>query len=577
MNILLTSIFIIGFSMLPALSHATPNSYYVTQNGNGARSGKSLENAWSVSDFNSAANWSVTDSSNKIDPGDTVYFSGTISTEVQPKGGGSPGNVITLDGYEAGDCDPINAVCSSSVLLTDGFWLKDGHDYITIQDIRATGGPSDRACVYINDLFSTAKSDHITIQRSYIYNTNGEMLRFQRTARPYDGSDYVTVSNNKMAGYSKDLPKAETGVEFYYTSNVIIRNNEFAGEGSTTANSDSVVSFNVVDNVLMEYNDVHDAYVQAGIAVTKEPDPGCHNMIVRFNNVHHNGDSTQGRGMFIGWKTSNNIYVYGNNIYSNGNFGLDVSDGIEDVYIWSNLIHSHIGLGISLWYRPSTAKSVNNLNIINNTFSNNASDPGGASETAIRLGDSGATNITVKNNIFLKNRPNDASNFVQLFISSELIGDVDLEHNTYHYPGQTPTIYYDSRYRTLTTLQSRYNLEDDATKGAVEDPGIINPKYADNTYRTADDDYHLSGLYINFGVDLSQCFDVSVQGKNYHMCYDDGLDPYATNWRTIPPTVRTTKRDHNAWVRGAYVYRTGNSSSATSPPSGLKIIKFKVK
>ena len=81
----LTSILIFGFSLLPVQVHAAAkNAYYVTQNGNGDRSGENLDNAFSVSDFNSSTNWSRTDHSSRIDPGDTVYFSGTITDRVNP-------------------------------------------------------------------------------------------------------------------------------------------------------------------------------------------------------------------------------------------------------------------------------------------------------------------------------------------------------------------------------------------------------------------------------------------------------------------------------------------------------------
>jgi hypothetical protein len=61
------------------------------------------------------------------------------------------------------------------------------------------------------------------------------------------------------------------------------------------------------------------------------------------------------------------------------------------------------------------------------------------------------------------------------------------------------------------------------------------------------------------------------------MCYEDALDPNATNWKVTPPIVKTAKQgDHGAWERGAYVYIPSNKSAATMPPSGLKIKNFKI-
>ena len=82
----IATIFIFGLSLItPQLYSSQRIFYYVTQNGNGARNGKSIPNAWSVSDFNSSANWSINDDSDRIDPGDTVYFSGSIKTGLIPR------------------------------------------------------------------------------------------------------------------------------------------------------------------------------------------------------------------------------------------------------------------------------------------------------------------------------------------------------------------------------------------------------------------------------------------------------------------------------------------------------------
>ena len=173
--ITLTSVFIFCFSLLPALVHAAGNTYYVTQNGNGAKNGQNLGNAWSVSDFNNSANWSATDNSSKIDPGDTIYFSGTITSQLLPKGNGSAGNQIILDGYQAGNCDPLHSVCSSSALLSGnsaGIWIRGGVDYITVQDFRMTGGRNDMGLFVINDPGSSGTSGHITVQRNYLYDAN---------------------------------------------------------------------------------------------------------------------------------------------------------------------------------------------------------------------------------------------------------------------------------------------------------------------------------------------------------------------------------------------------------------------
>lgn len=112
-KIFLISLLILLFIASPAIS--TTQSYFVTQNGNGSDpdcSGGGAPNcsgAWDVSDFNSSSNWSSSDSSSKIDPGDYVYFSGTIEDHIRPPEGfsASSSNKITLDGWYGGTCNPV--------------------------------------------------------------------------------------------------------------------------------------------------------------------------------------------------------------------------------------------------------------------------------------------------------------------------------------------------------------------------------------------------------------------------------------------------------------------------------------
>ena len=92
----------------------TSETYYVTQSGAGAD--------YSVAQFN-ALSGDYSD--------DTFYFSGTITAIVDVDiSGTSGGGYVTLDGYQAGDCDPINSECSSSAELTN----SDSSFYFTTQE-----------------------------------------------------------------------------------------------------------------------------------------------------------------------------------------------------------------------------------------------------------------------------------------------------------------------------------------------------------------------------------------------------------------------------------------------------------
>jgi hypothetical protein len=184
-------------------------------------------------------------------------------------------------------------------------------------------------------------------------------------------------------------------------------------------------------------------------------------------------------------------------------------------------------------------------------------------------------NLRIANNIIADS---DKVNSIVLYNANVIDDHIsNFDYNLYYYRGQTPQVYWKGTGSASGNLKSE--LVEKTIWGdnsAVENPVFTDANGVDNIDGTEDDDLTLqsSSPATDTGKDLSKCFDVSVQGKNYRMCYDDALDPNATNWITTPPTVRTAKqRDHGSWDRGAYVYPKGGKhvSSGISPPAGLTI------
>lgn len=67
---------------------------YITESGAGAQTGVDAANAHSAAWFNTAANWGG--GAGEINPGDTVVFSGTITSQLTVQASGTAGNVITF-------------------------------------------------------------------------------------------------------------------------------------------------------------------------------------------------------------------------------------------------------------------------------------------------------------------------------------------------------------------------------------------------------------------------------------------------------------------------------------------------
>lgn len=580
MNIVftLTSILIFVFSFLPLQLYAAANTYYVTQNGKGARSGASIENAMAVSDFNALSGTGYA--------GDTFYFSGSFTTRIVISSiEGTSGNPLTLDGYEAGDCDPINSVCTSSAVLQHGIDIGNGRagpDHINIQDFRMTLQSGTAPCFSIytyqggND--DQKHSDYLTIRRNYIHETNGTMFYY------YQGR-YSTVQNNKFTHFGQNGTNATQGINLVNLDDFILKENEIGHDESSYPSgciSAEMIELHGCYRVLIESNDIYGAPNQSGIRPKENGRGQMEDIVIRYNKIHDNiGNSTApgaeraGKGVYALTRDNqsiSNIYIYGNLIYNNTVANVMAGTGVDGFYVWSNILIGSGRNGVVVYTKtgqtaPANVYVYNNTIARNGTLGETDNDRCGFTATA-------GTNINVRNNIFWNNRPKgEGSKYNQIYSSITLSS---LEHNTLYHSLSNPNYYYDGAFRTLDGILGAYNFEKVAPAGVIEDSGFKDPDGADNTHNTADDDYTLNGRYINNGADLSQCFDVSIQGKNHHMCYDDALDPNATNWKTTPPIVRTTKQgDHGAWERGAYVYSTGIRSTSTSPPSGLKIKNFK--
>jgi hypothetical protein len=606
---------IFAFLLFPVLALSAVDTHYVTQSGAGGQDGTSLANAWAVSDFNTAGNWDVdVADDNKIGPGDTVYFSGTITGVTTIQGSGLSGNVITIDGYEAGDCDPLNSECTSSALWDDDHANHDtvnpgrfriiGKDYITVQDIRMKDVSYG---IYVT-ADNTDHATYITIKRSHFEDSYASCIGFKSPAGIGAGSNNVTIGGAlgdgnyiKNCGYNRTPWSSARhdpgGTSFFEVDDLIVSYNEWDFDGysddgnfywaSNLVEVGSSAQTDRAKNHLWEYNIFKGAGCEVGLDFKEH---GVKDIIIRFNIMHTNlgfinwyeGQSSSGAGVAISGGGPNNegqfdVYVYGNLIYNN-NEGIRISKDSTNVHVWSNIIRDNYFAGI--YIHNVTGDYTNRpqqIYVYNNTFDNN-----GLSRTLSNLpcsptcdiNDAGedGTNIVydiddtsykdhtafvplaynaidgvgyiLKNNIFFNNRDAATNNYSIYMLQSRIDdGWFDIDENNWFNSGVTDHFYWgDSQLQTLAEMVANTT---ECDNGESADPGFTN---------AAGNDFTLDGTNINHGEDLSQCFNVTIQGTLYNICYDDALDPNFTDWTTTPPTVGTVKRDDHGWDRGAYVF-----------------------
>lgn len=536
-----------------------PNGkFYVTENGVGT--------TMSIYEFNGLTG---------DKPGTCYYFSGPITTRVEPKIRGTSGSPVILDGYALSDCDALNSECTESAVLNQGMYIDSGYDFVTVQDMRMTGGPysssiGTSALFEIGNPATSSTNNHFIIRRNFLYNANGKMMGVHRNNSTADSAPYSDdwlIEGNKLKSFSKRVSYEVTALTLYKVTNAVVRENIVNGIDSATCTSCNNITVHYTHNVIFEKNKIMNAPNQAGIAVKEW---GNTNLIVRWNYFLNNGGPPdgQGRGIGVNFPWAHHIYVYGNLFDGSGGndaCGMDIFEGIKNVYVWSNVFANHKQRGIYMWHRASTPPAptdqhLDQIYIYNNTFYNNGtgSSPSNITYTGIYQGDSQATNVFIKNNILAENRKDDPSYHQQIY-SNTTSGTSLLSNNAYK-SSQTLLWHWDNAPRTLDTMQNSYGQE---ANGANSDPGLI---------MVGDNPYALNGVAINNGTDLSGLVgSVSIRGNTYNMYWDEAIDPSNTNFNAIPPVVNMVDQDNygSGWERGAYVY--SGRGDRLIPPKGVGI------
>ena len=507
---------------LPPLTDS--QTYYVTQNGAGVNAGgtgfwdstalpTTAGNAMSIAQFNSSDNWGSSDSIWFIDPGDVVNFSGTITSQVTPQASGSSGKPITLDGYAAGDCDPVaDGSCAGAAELTvnaEGMIRIDGTQYVTIRDFEFDGTGIDGATgiAGINSL------SHVTIEDNYFHDlTTGsgadKMCGIWISASPSSNrSSYITIRNNYIDRAGTDTGDGD--INLAYIDDLLVEGNVAIGDadegvdGLACTNCDRLL---VQNNKFASHNDTGDG--ENGIDLK-----GCDDFIVRWNYIYDEPEVAININRDdAGAEDSHTGVVYGNymqdSAQSNGSV-LRIGEMDESCWAWANIIDTN-GSGAAVTHGISITGSGTTY-----AYGNTVVNAHGDGTRFQIYASSTPTAVHLKNNILYSDTHNDL-----IYESST----TTVEYNQGLYTGGTARIYYNGSYVNFNSFGSN----------ATADPSFTNI----NAGTAAG--FEPTSSTTN-GVDPSGTVaTITVQGTSYGAGVLDMkllIDPDNTNFSAIPPTV----------------------------------------
>jgi hypothetical protein len=319
-----------------SVTYAAVQEYYVTQSGSGSRNGLSLANAWAMSDCNNASNWSGAESATQIDPGDTVYFNGNITSTLEVRGSGNASNQITLDFSSSASSKDIQG---------------NGKDYYTLTNftIDASSGIGESRVIDLGGNSSANQAQNVTISNGVITNAD-KMLIDLRYANniTIEGNSFTDFSGHGITTYSK------------YSHDIVIKNNTLTTRYYTNINKQcDVITFGDAFNVTIEgnyianftggdpntiaHNDCIQTY-QSGSGDSQKPK----DWVIRYNLIRLHKD-TQNDGLWTMFEHLDGTWEIYSNVFlgsrgSASSIGLNLQSTSTTVsYVYSNTFISKAG------------------------------------------------------------------------------------------------------------------------------------------------------------------------------------------------------------------------------------------
>ena len=323
---------------------------------------------------------------NTLVAGDTVYVKqGTYNESVSIANSGTAGNYIT---FAANPGDTVTMDASGLSLDFAGLFNIDSRSYIKISGFRLLN--SSYFGIEVQD------SDHITLEKNYIYRTFGSAIHV------FDSNNILLDGNELNAIQTWTNPKSddEEDVTFTAVNNFEIKNNYIhdcnrVGIDAKVGSAYGKIHDNVIKDTGLgpdNYDKGPCIYLDAGADYDKNPDgssiPNYEHDIDIYNNIADH--CTQG---II--------------------FATETATGkMENINFYNNLVYNN-DTGMGTYGYPGASKK--NINFVNNTVYGN--------NVGFYFPDSQLVNTVVRNNIISGN------NNYQIYLEGTGGSYLTVDHN----------------------------------------------------------------------------------------------------------------------------------------------------
>jgi hypothetical protein len=296
---------------------ALATDYFIDQSGNGDGDGSSYANRMSM------ANYISGNLDASLDPGDTIYLCGTITTEFDTRESGSSGNQITLNGdcsTQGGTDATINGTANGVHLTADDYWTIYR---VTVTNFTGRG------------IYAT-NSDGVIVQECTISGGNDSApdhgIQIQGTADPLETGVQVIDNTIGTINSSENDTVSFNGIIVQGTNGAIIARNDV-----NTTNTVGIrhILGGTSDNTNSEINDndIHGCY--GGLLMSNTDSGKIHNNTIR-----------DGKGVGIGVAyDSDDAEIYNNLIYNiatqstNLWNGIDINHDSQDGVVYNNTVY----------------------------------------------------------------------------------------------------------------------------------------------------------------------------------------------------------------------------------------------